>query len=280
MDSTSSKSNFVNVDGVRLHYLDWGGTGEILLMLPGFGDDATIFDSFAQKFTAYFHVIGLTRRGFGESDRPPTGYDIDTRVEDMRHFLDIIKIEKVTLVGHSMAGDEMTLFASLYPARVNKLVYLDAAHDRRRTANITLSDPACPPHLRRLLLEVIESPEAAQITLSDMPPLDEWERQKAFMKAIITFPTDFSQVKAPALSFYAIPEQHQYIPPQAAEHIRESMNVWWVNNGIPYIKACIEKFLREAQHGQVIAMKDANHYLFLGDTQEEVVSRIREFLAK
>lgn len=280
MASISSKSDFVNVNGVRLHYLDWGGTGEVLLMLPGFGDDATIFDGFAQKFTDHFHVIGLTRRGFGESDKPSTGYDTGTRVEDMRHFLDTINIEKVTLVGHSMAGDEMTLFASLYPECVNKLVYLEAAQDRRRTADITLSDPACPPQLRRLLLEVLESPDAAQITVSDMPPLDEWERQKAFMKAMITFPTDFSPVKAPALSFYAMPEQHPYIPPQAAEEIRASMNDWWAKNGIPYIQACIEKFLREAQHGQVVEMKDANHYLFLGHTQNEVVRRIREFLVK
>jgi len=274
------KSDFVNVNGVRLHYRDWGGSGEVLLLLSGFGDDAKIFDDFAQKFIDRFHVIGLTRRGSGESDKPATGYDTNTRVEDIRHFLDTIKIERATIIGHSMAGDELTLFASLYPTRVNRLVYLDAAQDRRRTADITLSDPACPPYLRRLLLEVLESPDAAQIAVSDMPPLDEWERYKAIMKAMITFPTDFSLVKAPALSFYAMPERHPYIPPQATEEIRESMNDWWVKNGIPYIQACIEKFLREAQHGQVVEMKDANHYLFLGHTQDEVVSRIREFLLK
>jgi pimeloyl-ACP methyl ester carboxylesterase len=277
MDSTSSKSDFVNIDGVRLHYLDWGGTGEVLLMISGFGDDASIFEGFAEKFTDHFHVIGLTRRGFGESDKPPTGYDNDTRVEDIRRFLDTIKIEKVTIIGHSMAGDEMTHFAALYPARINKLVYLDAAQDRRRTADITLSDPACPPFLRRLLLEVIGSPDAAKITLSDMPPLDEWKRYKAIMKAMITFPTDYSPIKASALAFYAMPEHHPYIAPRAAEEIQESMNEWPVKNGIPYIQACIEKFLRETQHSQVVVMKDADHYLFLGDTQD-VVSRIREFL--
>lgn len=278
MGTISLKSDFVHVDGVRLHYLDWGGGGEVLLMLTGFGDEANIFDGFAQKFTDHFRVIGLTRRGFGESDKPPAGYDTATRVEDIRHFLDILKIEKVNLLGHSLAGDEMNLFASLYHERVTKLIYLDAAQDRRRTAEITLSDPACPLQFRRLLLEALELPEAAQITVDDMPPPDEWERFKAIMKATSTFPTDFSIVKVPALAFFAMPESHPYIPSEADDLIRASMNDWWVNNGLPYIQACIEKFLREAQLGQVVAMKEADHYHFLGDTQEEVVSRIREFL--
>jgi pimeloyl-ACP methyl ester carboxylesterase len=278
MDTTSLKSDFVNVNGVRLHYLDWGGTGEVLLLLPGFGDEASAFDGFAQNFTHRFHVIGFTRRGYGESDRPATGYDLATRVEDIRHFLDITKIEKATFIGHSMAGDEITLFASLYPEHVTKLVYLDAAHDRRRTADITLADPTCPPYYRRLLLEVTESPDAAQIMVDDMPSLNEWERSKAMMKAMITFPTDFTQVRAPALAFFAMAEHHPYIPPEATEEIQEHMNDWWINNAMPYVEACVEKFINEAEHGEVVVMKDADHYLFLGDTQEVVVNRIHKFL--
>jgi len=108
------KSGFVTANGIKLHYLDWGGSGDALLLLTGFGNDAHIFDSFAPKFTDRFHVIGLTRRGFGESDKPKTGYDTASRVEDIRLFLDAMKIEKASIVGHSMAGDELTLFASLY----------------------------------------------------------------------------------------------------------------------------------------------------------------------
>lgn len=279
MDTTLLKnSDFVNVNGVRLHYLDWGGTGEVLLLLPGFGDNASVFDSFAQRFTDRFHVIGFTRRGAGESDKPLTGYDTATRVEDIRRFLDTIKIEKTTIIGHSMAGDEVTMFASLYPARVNKLIYLDAAYDRRRTADITLSDPATPPLFRRLFLEVLESPDATQIRVSDIPPLDEWERNKAIIKAMTTFQTDYAQLTVPALAFYAMPEHHPYMPPQAAEEIQQSFNDWWVKNGLSYIRTCVQQFPHEAQHGQVVEMKDANHYLFLGDTQDAVVIRIREFL--
>ena len=123
-------TGFVTANRVRLHYLDWGGNGETILFLPGFNDTAHVYDHFAPRFTDQFYVIGLTRRGVGESDKPPSGYDTGTRVEDIRQFLDTLGFSKVSLIGHSRAGDELTLFATRYADRVVKLVYLDAAYDR------------------------------------------------------------------------------------------------------------------------------------------------------
>jgi pimeloyl-ACP methyl ester carboxylesterase len=50
-------------------------------------------------------------------------------VEDVRQFLDVLRIGRVTLVGHSADGNELTHFAAVYPQRVNKLVYLDADYN-------------------------------------------------------------------------------------------------------------------------------------------------------
>jgi alpha-beta hydrolase superfamily lysophospholipase len=105
------KSGFVTANSIRLHYLDWGGSGDTILLLPGFNDTAHVYDDFAPQFTDRFHVIGLTRRGVGESDKPADGYDTSTRVEDIRQFLDALSVGKVSLIGHSMAGDELPLFA-------------------------------------------------------------------------------------------------------------------------------------------------------------------------
>ena len=101
-----------------------------MLFLHGLGDTPHIFDDLAPKFTNQFRVLGLTRRGHGQSEKPQTGYDTATLVEDIRQFLDALKIERVVLVGHSIAGDELTRFAGVHPDRVIKLVYLDAAYDR------------------------------------------------------------------------------------------------------------------------------------------------------
>ena len=61
---------FLQANGIRLHYLDWGGSGDTILFLPGFNDTAHVYDHFAPRFTDRFHVVGLTRRGVGESDKP------------------------------------------------------------------------------------------------------------------------------------------------------------------------------------------------------------------
>ena len=117
-------SQFTTVNGVRLHYLDWGGKGETLLFLTSLGGTAGDFQPLAVSFTDHFHVLGLTRRGQGQSAKPDTGYDTSQLVEDIKTFLDQRKIRRATLVGYSMAGNELTEFAALYPRRVVRLVYL------------------------------------------------------------------------------------------------------------------------------------------------------------
>ena len=73
---------FITVDeNVQLEVLDWGGSGRAIVLLAGSGNTAHVFDDFAPKLTDCCHVYGVTRRGFGSSSRPPTGYD-DQRLAD------------------------------------------------------------------------------------------------------------------------------------------------------------------------------------------------------
>src|SRR6186997_1132323 len=141
MNSSNPTSGFVHLNGIRLHYLDWGGTGPALIFLTGMGASAYIFNRFAPRFADTFHVLALTRRGHGDSDSPETGYDADTLVEDIRQFMDSLNIERAILAGHSIAGVELTHFAATYPARVDKLIYLDALDDRREFAVIREQNP-------------------------------------------------------------------------------------------------------------------------------------------
>jgi non-heme chloroperoxidase len=67
------KTQFVNVQpDVKLEVLDWGGTGRNLVLLAGLGNTAHVFDSLGPKLAAHYHVIGITRRGFGQSSAPQT----------------------------------------------------------------------------------------------------------------------------------------------------------------------------------------------------------------
>lgn len=154
MDQSPHKSDFVSVNGINLHYLDWGGNGDVLLFLAGMGCNAHNFDEFAAHFADKFHVMALTRRGHGESDHPETGYDIETLTEDILQFMDTLKIEKVILAGHSMAGIELSHFAALYPERVLKLIFLDAAHDRSSASYENMVEKSPLRHIQAPGLDV------------------------------------------------------------------------------------------------------------------------------
>src|SRR4051794_9979842 len=115
---------------VSIEVLDWGGHGVPLVFLAGLGNTAHVFDDFAPQFTDSFHVVGITRRGFGASAGSPPPSDLDTLVADITNVLDTLGLDRVVLVGHSIAGEEMTRFAEIHPSRCRGLVYLDAAYDR------------------------------------------------------------------------------------------------------------------------------------------------------
>jgi non-heme chloroperoxidase len=147
VDSTKHRAGFITVQrNVRLHYLDFGGTGPALLLLPGIGNTAHAYDDFAPALTDKFHVYALTRRGFGESSHPERGYDMERLVADIRVALDSLKLSQVDLVGHSFAGQEMTRFAREHPRRVRRLVYLDGAFDNETVDSIaqTIFESAMP----------------------------------------------------------------------------------------------------------------------------------------
>src|ERR1700753_3393358 len=77
-DPSPHKVTFVTVDkDVRLEVLDWGGSGRPLVLLAGGGNTAHVFDDFAPKLTAHYHVYGITRRGFGASGYSPTDQPAD-----------------------------------------------------------------------------------------------------------------------------------------------------------------------------------------------------------
>src|ERR1700678_1196245 len=111
-DTSPHKVQFVTVEkDVRLEVLDWGGAGRPLIFLAGMGNTAHNFDAFAPKFTAKYHVYGITRRGFGDSSKPvptATNYTADRLGDDVLAVIDALQLNRPVLVGHSFAGEELS----------------------------------------------------------------------------------------------------------------------------------------------------------------------------
>lgn len=128
-DPSKHRIQFVSVeDGIRLEVLDWGGAGRPVVLLAGSGNTAHVFDDFAPKLTDC-HVYGITRRGYGTSSRPESGYDDQRLADDVLQVLVSLRIDAPVLVGHSMAGAELTTLGNQHSDRVAGLVYLDALGD-------------------------------------------------------------------------------------------------------------------------------------------------------
>ena len=93
-DPSRHQVKFITVDeDVQLEVLDWGGSGRAVVLLTGSGNTAHVFDDFAPKLTDCCHVYGITRRGFGSSSHPPTGYDDQRLADDTLKVLDLIYLD-------------------------------------------------------------------------------------------------------------------------------------------------------------------------------------------
>ena len=106
-DPSPHHITFVTVDnGVKLEVLDWGGSGRALVLLAGY-QTAHEYDDIAPKLTAFCHVYGITRRGFGASSRPGSGYTAERSAEDVLQVFDALKLDHPVLAGHSFGGEDL-----------------------------------------------------------------------------------------------------------------------------------------------------------------------------
>ena len=303
MNGSNPKSDFVNVNGIRLHYLDWGGSGPTLIFLAGMGSSAYIFNKFAPRFTDKFRVLALTRRGHGDSDYPETGYDADTLTEDIRQFMDQLNVEKATLAGHSLAGVELTHFVATYPTRVEKLIYLDALDNRRGETAIMEQSP-----LRNIEIKKEESsPHATEEYIADMKRdfprfaeiwselLDEEishgvkvneagvvvDRMPASVEKMMVenlikgYVPKRVEAKIPTLSFYAWKKPK--LSDDYTEEQKSTFDQFDQNVAKPFFRSLISEFQSRFPHAKIVVIPDGHHYCFIA--QEKLVyDEMRKFL--
>jgi pimeloyl-ACP methyl ester carboxylesterase len=307
MDKSSHKSDFVTVNGIKLHYLDWGGNGDVLLFLTGMGCSAHIFDRFAPRFTDRFHVLVFDRRGHGDSDYPETGYDPDTLTEDLLQFMNALKIDQVILVGHSLAYIELSRFAVIYPERVLKLIFLDAAYDSSSTEYKSVFKknpmprmmPAWPednfdtvedyiatvkrlyPSLAVIWDTVMEEQTKHTVkTVSDGKVMDKMSEAefKALNNTVDSYTPEYSKIRAPILSFFTLQDGSAFL---SSEYMTEEQKalviVFFKTMRQPYAQKYIQQFRQNVPHAKVIEIPQGHHYCFIKH-EELVYEEMRRFL--
>lgn len=125
----AENSHFTDVDGLHLHYQQFGErTNPILLLIHGYTASTAVWRTVAPMFAERgFQVIAVDLVGFGFSSKPAWfDYSIQSQARVLSRFMNRLGIGKATVVGSSYGGAVASTLALDYPERVEKLVLVDA----------------------------------------------------------------------------------------------------------------------------------------------------------
>jgi non-heme chloroperoxidase len=300
-DPSPHTSQFLSVEkDVKLEVLDWGGMGRPLVFVPGLGNTAHIFDQFALKLTGQYHVYGITRRGFGASSAPASGYSADRMGDDVLAVLDALKIEKPVLAGHSLGGEELSSVGSRHPERVAGLIYLDAGYGYAYydaalgDMNIDLGDlrkkldqltpgkgPADPRPLIKELLETTlpgfeRDLREQQKSLEGVPAAVLAAQAGSFVppvtQAIMTGMQKYTKIPAPILAIYAVPHDRGALasPDPAARAKQEAQDEETTG-------AQAKAFEAGLPSAKVVRIPHADHYVFRSN-EADVLREMSAFI--
>jgi pimeloyl-ACP methyl ester carboxylesterase len=121
------KDERVPLNGIRIHYRDWGDpTGPPLVLIHGSGLTARAYDSLACGLAERFRVLVPDMRGHGESDQA-LDYDWERAYDDLASFVRALDLPAAGVIGHSMGARISAIYAARQPDRVRALVLVDWA---------------------------------------------------------------------------------------------------------------------------------------------------------
>lgn len=131
--SRQPRAGFLEANGLRLHYLEWGQRRlppAVLLHATGFL--ARLWQPVAEALSlpagrhgARFHLYAYDSRGHGDSDKPASDYHWRHFVDDLRGFLDALELRGVLAVGHSGGGAAAAYLAATHPQYVSRAVLIE-----------------------------------------------------------------------------------------------------------------------------------------------------------
>ena len=169
-NSRSSGESYACVNGLRLRYLEWPGDGEPVVLIHGLTASARSLAALAEGLAPAHRVIAPDLRGRGRSDKPEHGYSYAHHTADLVALLDQLGIARAAVVGHSLGALIGVYLAAHQPARVSRLVLIDAATDTRPEVHAMLG-----PVIERLDL-VYPSLDAFLGLARALPSFQPWNR--------------------------------------------------------------------------------------------------------
>lgn len=117
---------FINIDGLRINYID-EGEGDNVLLLHGWGASIETMQPIVNALKYKYRVLAIDLPGFGLSDSPKIAWDSYKYADLVKKFIDILSLKDINLIGHSHGGRVSIILSSKYRGMVKKLILIDSA---------------------------------------------------------------------------------------------------------------------------------------------------------
>jgi pimeloyl-ACP methyl ester carboxylesterase len=295
-----SKESYVESGKVKLHYLDWGGKGQVLVLICGLGDTPYLFENLAGALSDRFHVIGYWRRSHGKSKATDEKYDNATLVADLKLLLDSLKIDTASLLGWSMAGNEISEFATRYPGRVNKLIYFESGYDLSDGGFRELLNHIPKPFLPDSSVmksldsyrewyhhfwfgdmawnETLEANLLASVHVNDDGSIVSIPDNRVFnliLTEAMNYPRKYDRVKAPSLVIYTKPFLHPADDHPVTLELYDNIER---NIVAPWRSTNKKRIAEELEKAVIVDAPNGSHTSFLFLSHDFLVKTISSFL--
>jgi pimeloyl-ACP methyl ester carboxylesterase len=270
--SAQPTDHFLDVNGLRIHYVDWRGDGKPpMVMVHGLDRNARTFDHLATRFTSTYRVLAIDMRGHGDSGWDPQArYLVEDHVGDLEGVVRQLALRDLVLWGNSTGGRVVQVFAGKHPELVSRVISEDVGPERPRQiadnyAKRVQQEQAGWASQDELLAQLRKSnPQMSPAVLEPYVRYGtkmradgriEWKRDPQLVKGFVA--TDLwrfvRSIKSPIL--YILGGRSNIVPPETQDELRKTL-----------------------PNAQLITIPDVGHYPSDEQT-EEVVRIVNRFLA-
>ena len=173
------QSRFIDLNGHRFHYLDFGGDGPPAVFLHGTGLHAWMWKPYGAALGERYRVLALDQRGHGDSVKSHISFDWNEFADDLARFIESLHLDAPLCVGHSMGGTIIVLAEGRHPGLIDRAVLIDPIimADEYYSDSFTVeTDPLAARTLKRR--EVWDSRDEMIEKYRRKPPFETWRPEQ------------------------------------------------------------------------------------------------------
>ena len=281
------ESNFLDLDGLRYHYLD-EGNGDPVVMVHGNPSWSFYYRNLVSALKDNYRTIVPDHIGCGLSDKPDDAnypFTLERRVDDLEALLENLEIkENITLVVHDWGGMIGMAYATRYPERIARLVILNtSAFHLPETKKLPFSLKICrDTPLGPLLVQGFNAfargaamvgckrnPMSEELKKAYCSPYNNWNNRRATIRFVQDIPLN------PGDPGYDIVSGVEENLEQFSDR---PMTICWGEKDFVFDRHFLAGWKKRFPHAEIHSFPDCGHYI-LEDASDEVIPIIKDFLS-